>query len=292
MKRLIKIAVIVSGIIALSYLVAFLYYWPFYKQFHTVWIVTDSNGTSEKLFSGGPPFSYDSDAWDMIRERRISGLIRVYQKWTGALKIEFFVKNGKRHGTKKEFFVRSDVNQDSTRGVFEEVGKVALSEIQYRDGQMHGFYIERYQNGMLGGLRSYTNDVEEGFSLMFYDDGRLASIYDDKGNHLKIKYSKIWDEDGNLVEHAFYDDIRNLTGGVVRVGYDGQGKREVYDEVKKQKMTVEDFQKTLADAEKYQPKIWELQKFFSLDPKIIAILDKECSAHTNSHPSESSSQSK
>lgn len=280
MKRLIKMAVIVSGIIALSYLVAFLYYWPFYRQFHTVWIVTDSNGTSEKLFSGGPPFSYDSDPWDRIRERRISGLIRVYQKRTGALKMEFFVKNGLLHGTKKEFFMRVDVAQDSTRGVFEEVGKVALSEIEYWGGKMHGLYIERYQNGMLGELRSYTNDVEEGVEFMFYDDGRLASIYDDKGNHLKIKYSKVWDEDGNLVQHAFYDNYRNTTGGVVRVGYDGQGKREVYDEVKKQKMTVEDFQKTLTDEEKYQPKIWELPKFFSLDPKIIAILDRECAKHT------------
>jgi hypothetical protein len=185
--------------------------------------------------------------------------------------MEFSVKNGKRHGTKKEFFIRSDVDQDSTRGVFEEVGKVALSEIEYRDGKMHGLYIERYQNGMLGGLRSYTNDVEEGFSLMFYDDGRLASIYNNKEEY--IKYSKVWDEDGNLVQHAFYDDCMNPTGGVVLVG----GKREVFDEAKRQKMTVEDFQKTLTESEKYQPKIWELPKFFTLDAEVIAILEKECS---------------
>jgi antitoxin component YwqK of YwqJK toxin-antitoxin module len=291
MKRLTKVAVIVSGILALSYLVTFLYYWPFYKQFHTVWIVTDVKGTSEKLFSGGPPFSYDSDAWDRIRERRISGLIQVYQKQTGALKMEFSVKNGKRHGTTKEFFMRSDVDQDSTRGVFEEVGKVALSEIEYRDGKIHGLYIERYQNGMLGGLRSYTNDVEEGVDLMFCDDGRLASICNKKGQQL-VGISKEWDAEGNLVENTFYDDCMNSTTGFLRVGYDGRGKREVYDVVKRQTMTVEDFQKTLTDEEKYQPKIRELPKFFSLDPKIIAILDKECSAHTNSHPSESSSQSK
>ena len=106
---------------------------------------------------------------------------------------------------------------------------------------------------------------------MFYDDGRLASIYNNKEEY--IKYSKVWDEDGNLVQHAFYDDCMNPTGGVVLVG----GKREVFDEAKRQKMTVEDFQKTLTESEKYQPKIWELPKFFTLDAEVIAILEKECS---------------
>ena len=279
MKRLIQIIVIVSGIVTLSYLIAFFYYWPFYKQFHTVWVLTTPEGVTEPFFSGGPPFSYDSDAWDKIRAKRISGLIRVYQKWTGALKMEFSVKNGKRHGIKKEFFMRGDVDQDSTRGVFEEVGKVALSEIEYRDGKMHGLYILRHSNGMLSALLNYTNDVEVGMGLMFFDDGRLASIYDDKGHHPKIKFSKIWDEEGNLLQHAFYDDTRNLTGGVVLVG----GKREVFDETKRQKMTIAAFQETLTDAEKYQPKIWELSKFFSLDPEIIAILEKEYLSYTNNH---------
>ena len=279
MKKLLKIGLILLVAYAVIYLIIFAYYWPFYKQFHTVWVLTTPEGVTEPFFSGGPPFSYDSDAWDKIRAKRISGLIRVYQKWTGALKMEFSVKNGKLHGTEKEFFMRVDVDQDSTRGVFEEVGKVALSEIEYRDGKMHGLYIERHQNGMLKALLNYTNDVEVGMGLMFFDDGRVALINNNKGKHLKNKFSKIWDKEGNLLEHAFYDDYMNPTGGVVLVG----GKREVFDETKRQKMTIAAFQETLTDAEKYQPKIWELSKFVSLDPEIIAILEKECLSYTNNH---------
>jgi len=266
MKRFLKVGLFLLVAYAVIYLIILICHWPFYKQFHAVWIVTNPEGLTETLFSGGPPYSFESDAWDMIRERKLSGLIRVYSKQTGLIQKEFSVRDGMLVGTEK---------------IFGENGKVAIYETQYRNGKMHGLYIGRHSNGMLGTLRSYTNDVEEGIGLMFFDDGRLASIYNNKGKHVKIKYSKVWDENGNLVQHAFYDDCMNLTGGVVRVGYKGKGKRVVYDEVKKQKMTVEDFQKTLSDAEKYQPEIWELQKFFSLNPEIIAILDQQSSGHTN-----------
>jgi antitoxin component YwqK of YwqJK toxin-antitoxin module len=191
----------------------------------------------------------------------------------------------------KEFSVRDGI-LNGTKKLFEEKGNVAISEVQYGGGKIHGLNIRRHSNGMLSALLSYTNDVEEGIGLMFFDDGRLASIYNNKGTHLKIKYSKVWDENGNLLQYAFYDDCMNPTGGVVLVGYDGKGKREVFDEGKRQKMTVEDFQKSLTEVEKYQPKIWELPKFFSLDPEIIAILDKEWSLYLKSLPPESVSQFK
>ena len=198
MKKLLKIGLILLVACAVIYLTILAYYWPFYKQFHTVWVLTTSEGTAELFFSGGPPYSFESNAWNIIRERKLSGLIQVHSKQSRLIQKEFSVRDGMLNGKEK---------------IFEENGKVALSEIEYRDGKMHGLYIRRHSNGMLSALLNYTNDVEVGMGLMFYDDGRVAFINNNKEKHLKNKFSKIWDEEGNLLEHAFYDDCMNPTGG-------------------------------------------------------------------------------
>lgn len=261
MKKPLKIIAIVLGVLALLYGVILWYFWPFWRQFHTVWIHTDSTGNPETLFSGGPPYSDEAKTWKVIQKRELSGLIRVFNKRTGVIKREFSVRNGVLNG--KEM-------------MFDESGKIAVSEVEYGNGQLNGAYIGRYANGMVGDFRLYTNGVEEGVCLTFFEDGRVASIFNFKRGCITGN-ARSWDEAGNLLQNAFYDDNNRPIGGVVLAGGTGQGPREVYDVVKKSKLTVDAFQQTLTEAEKRQPTIYELLHSQSLKEEDAAILEAACS---------------
>jgi hypothetical protein len=247
-KKPLKIIASVLGALAVAYGIILCYFRPFWRQFHTVWIYTDSTGHSETLFSGGPPFSDEAKTWRVIRRNELSGLIRVLNKRTGVIKREFSVREGVQNG--------KDL-------VFDESGKVAVSEVEYCNGQLNGVYIGRFANGMVGDFRYYTNGVQEGVGLTFFEDGRAASIFNFKGGSL-TGVAKSWDEVGNLLDHAFYDNSRP-TGGVVLVGGAGQGPREVFDVIKRRTMTVAAFQQTLTKAERRQPSIREWAHLMSLD---------------------------
>lgn len=87
-------------------------------------------------------------------------------------------------------------------------------EIYEYNGQPFTGVVEEYKNNILIGSYSYINGYREGLQKDYWNNGQLATECIEH-NNIVINYMKHWDELGNLLYHAEFDDSGNTVNTIV-----------------------------------------------------------------------------
>jgi antitoxin component YwqK of YwqJK toxin-antitoxin module len=91
-------------------------------------------------------------------------------------------------------------------------------------GEKHGTYKIKNKEGRTISIHSYINDIMEGPSIEYYENGQIKSVYKCRNNRIEGEYSE-WYEDGTIMEESHYTNglkhgecVKWNKEGAIRIG--------------------------------------------------------------------------
>lgn len=108
------------------------------------------------------------------------------------LKKEITVKNGKKNGPAKEYYVTGELR----------------TSVYYVDSKKHGETIWYYRNGQPYRVTPYINGKMDGIRKTYYDNGKLQAEIPYKNGKL-LEGTKEFNTKGELIQHQVEIVIRN-----------------------------------------------------------------------------------
>ncbi len=117
-----------------------------------------------------------------FKRGELEGIVSTFLP-SGELICEYQVKNGKKEGEEKEYYLFDEVEDASSQ-------KTKLS-ITWRDGKIEGMVKTWYENGALESQREMVQNKKNGHSICWYKDGSLLCMEEYENDTLQEgKYFK------------------------------------------------------------------------------------------------------
>ena len=214
------------------------------------------NGKNLKNIFHGAKITYHSDGTVKSKEfynyGKKEGTWQQYYS-TGKLNEEVSYKNNLEIGKKinydesgfkiseKSFeIIKSDTSEISVKSGVERRWQkgIMVYETNHVLGKENGVRKSYNNNGMLLSVQTFKDDLLDGESIEYYENGQIKTIrnycskyanatYDKK--HLSVGFAKYFNEDGSMASKIYYDSLGNVA------------LRYIYNNNKLSQFTIEDF---------------------------------------------------